>query len=175
MSAAAIKPQPQNVELVSRQHACGELSIGARRLRQLIDAGRIGVVDGMITTGSLHRELVLRKKAATAQRQWKGKSGNRTEQAQLLKKGEQMHVDKKTISGQHGRVSVTPFSERTRPGAELLPLSRAANMAGVSEKILKREIDLGRLPAIRLGERWRVNSEVLREWARGEFWGVTTL
>ena len=68
-----------------------------------------------------------------------------------------------------------PLNETTARPAELLPLSRAAVMAGVCEKSLKREIDLGRLPAIRLGDRWRINSEILRRWLQGEFHGVTAL
>lgn len=177
MSTPNLAPQPEEKELFSRQHACSELGIGARRLRQLVDAGRIGEVGCMVTCGSLRREVAFRKKAAITQRQWNGKSGNRTERAKSLRNGEQMHMDKRIISGQHDHVIgiVSPSNEPTRPGAELMPLSRAAVMAGVSERILKREIDLGRLPAIKLGERWRINSEVLRQWARGEFHGVTCL
>jgi excisionase family DNA binding protein len=152
---------PVDTDTVSRRHACARLQIGERRLRVLIQAGRLDVIgkghDRGITVASLEKEALRKRNPALSE----AKSGILQDSVPLFfaepidiegdrpQDGNMYTVDPETIG-------------------ELLPIARAAAVMGLSDRVLNKLIDTGKIPVVIIGTRRRVNSEVLKAWARGE-------
>jgi excisionase family DNA binding protein len=152
---------------VSVRVACERLSVGPRRIRQLIDVSRlVSIGSGLgrkVTLGSLESEIAKRKVEIETEIHVK-----QTNSSEHLRKPSLCET---TNSGENICV-VTPLSTASNrasgagsPIGELVPIARAARLVGLSTALMARVIRDGSVPSVQVGTRRRVNVDALRRWA----------
>jgi excisionase family DNA binding protein len=153
-------PAPES-ETVSYRTAARKLRIGERRLQQLIKAHHLGVTSNghgrRITAASLEIELSRRKPEMKAE--------ICTDLQVSVSEIRTTSLPNAKSSGENQSVNMVMCDE---PPAMLLPITQAAILVGVSDRLLRRAIEDGQLAAVAVGARRLVNREVLLAWARGE-------
>ncbi len=158
------------VAVISRRRACAVLGIGERWLRVLIQQGRLVLLGSgqgrQITVSSVEAELSKRKTAHATRvaRETTRKSGIPVVTVPLFFT---CPIDTVGNDDQTGIVS-TRSLEDVQDFGNLLSVASSAASIGISPRALTKMIDDGQLPAVRVGNRFRVSSSVLRAFMRGE-------
>lgn len=138
-----------------------ELGLSLRRIREMVQAGNLVVLGRgrkkVVSTRSFERE-----QARRAKRRFIPETSENVP-VEAATSGDRL-LDDPPPSGYSDTAMIrTP---QPRP-TTLLPISRAAAIVGLSDKTMRRIIERGEIPAVSIGPRRRINSEVLRQWALG--------
>lgn len=158
-------------ETVSRASAAAALKVGERQLRKLIRAGRLQTIgaghSARIDASSLASEIDRRKEIRN----------HPPENAEFVAIpnervpnffGTPMDVEIKAGHDVFEMVHLPSPPTRAAAELELLPLSRAAAVLGLSDRAFKQIVDRGDLPSVQVGMRRRVSLAALRAWAMGQ-------
>lgn len=155
---------------ISRRRACAALGIGERWLRVLIQQGRLVLLGSgqgrQILVSSVEAELSKRK-AAHATRVARKTTRKSRIPVVTVPLFFTRAIDTINDHGQTGIVS-TRSLEDVQDFGNLLSVANSAASIGISPRALTKMIDDGQLPAVRVGNRFRVSSSVLRAFMRGE-------
>jgi hypothetical protein len=147
--------------VVSLRMARETLSVGPRRIRQLIESGRLTAIGNgpgrKVSLRSLETEIAKRK--AEVEAAIEAKPHNPSEQLR------QSSLPNEAECLENGGMDYFP-SQSVTSNDRLVPISEAARIVGLSPALMARVVRDGDVPVIQIGGRKRINTVLLQRWAR---------